>query len=297
MRRLALLLLALLPLTLRGTPALAEPSEVLRALEAPSPALGHPLGFVLYLPPGYEEGHERLPVVYLLHGAQASAADWVDQGHVQEIADWLIKAHRLPPLLIVMPEGGTNSWYIDAPDGGSGNVATAIEQDLPAYVERTWRARTDRRGRAIAGYSMGGYGALRFALMAPDRYAAAAAMSGAFWTQVTPETQFDERIQRIFQGAFGRPFDARRFVAASPMTLAGAMPHGAPVPAIYLTCGTSDRFHLDREQAVMAKRLAAMRIPVETALTPGDHDWETWSKALPAVLEFLARPFAAGVRS
>jgi enterochelin esterase family protein len=291
-RWLAVLLLAFVAL-----PAWAGPSQIERSLEAPSPALGHPLGFVLYLPPGYDSGTERLPVIYLLHGAQASAIDWVDQGHVQEIVDRLIATRRLPPVIIVMPDGGSNSWYMDAPGEGSGNVATAIERDLPAYVERTWRARSDRRGRAIAGYSMGGYGALRFALMAPDRYAAAAAMSGAFWTQVTPETRFDERIQRIFQGAFGRPFDARRFVAANPMTLAGAVPHSAPMPAIYLTCGTGDRFHLDQEQGVMAKRLAAMKIPVVATLTPGDHDWDTWSAALPAVLQFLARPFGATPKS
>jgi len=292
MRPLLALLLALL-----ASPALASPSQVLRALEAPSPALGHPLGFVLYLPPDYDEGRDKLPVVYLLHGAAASAIDWVDQGHVQEIADRLIATHHLPPVIIVMPEGGPNSWYMDAPTDGSGNVATAIERDLPAYVEHGWRARTDRRGRAIAGYSMGGYGALRFALMAPERYAAAAAMSGAFWTQVTPDTQFDDHIQRIFDGAFGRPFDARRFVAANPMTLAASMHHEGPVPAIYLTCGRQDRYHLDREQSVMAQRLAAMKIPVETALTPGDHDWDTWSNALPAVLQFLARSFVASPKS
>ncbi|MDB5363133.1 MAG: esterase family protein [Rhodospirillales bacterium] len=292
MRRLLALLLCLL-----AAPALAGPSQILRTEEAPSAALGHPLGFALYLPPDYDQGHERLPVVYLLHGALGGALDWVDQGHLQDIVDRLIAHHRLPPVIVVMPEGGPNSWYMDSAVDGSGNVATAIEQDLPAYIERTWRARTDRRGRVIAGYSMGGYGALRFALMAPDRYAAAASMSGAFWTQVTPDTRFDEHIQHVFEGAFGRPFDARRFVAANPMTLAGTMRRDGPIPAIYLTCGRQDRYHLDREQAIMARRLVAMRVPVETALTPGDHDWDTWSAALPAVLQFLARSFAAAPKS
>lgn len=288
-------LLALL-LCLAATPALAQPSQILRTEAAPSVALGHPLSFVLYLPPDYDQSHAKLPVVYLLHGALGGAVDWVDQGHLQATVDRLIAEHRLPPVIIAMPDGGPNSWYMDSAVG-SGNVATAVEQDLPAYIERTWRARTDRHGRAIAGYSMGGYGALRLALMAPDHYAAAAAMSGAFWTDVKPDTKFDEGIQRIFQGAFGRPFDARRFVAANPMTLAGAMHRGSAVPAIYLTCGRRDRYHLDREQAVMARRLTAMHIPVTTALTPGDHDWDTWSAALPATLEFLARSFAVAPKS
>ena len=291
MRRLLILLACLI-----AAPALASPSQVLRNEAAPSAALGHPLKFVLYLPPDYDLGHVPLPVVYLLHGALGGAVDWVDQGNLQQIVDQLIADHRLPPVIIAMPDGGPNSWYMDSAVG-SGNIATAVEQDLPAYVERRWRARTDRHGRVIAGYSMGGYGALRFALMAPDRYAAAAAMSGAFWTDVTADTKFDEGIQRIFQGAFGRPFDARRFVAANPMTLAGALRPGGPVPAIYLTCGRQDRYHLDQEQAIMVRRLVAMHIPVETALTPGDHDWDTWSAALPAVLEFLARSFAVAPKS
>jgi len=291
MRRLLALILCL-----AAAPALASPSQILRTEAAPSAALGHPLGFVLYLPPDYDQDQAMLPVVYLLHGALGGAVDWVDQGNLQAIVDGLIAGHRLPPVIIAMPDGGPNSWYMDSAVG-SGNVATAVEQDLPAYIERTWRARTDRRGRVIAGYSMGGYGALRFALMAPERYAAAAAMSGAFWTDVTNDTKFDEGIQRVFQGAFGRPFDAHRFVAANPMTLAGALRHGGPVPAIYLTCGRQDRYHLDQEQAVMARRLTALHIPVETALTPGDHDWDTWSAALPATLEFLARSFAVAPKS
>ena len=82
-------------LVLVAGPALAQPSQILRAVEAPSPALGHPLGFVLYLPPNYDQGHERLPVIYLLHGAQASAIDWVDQGHLQGIVDRDRKSTRL----------------------------------------------------------------------------------------------------------------------------------------------------------------------------------------------------------
>ena len=290
-RRLLVLLLWLI-----ASPAWASPSQILRNEAAPSAALGHPLSFVLYLPPDYDQGQAKLSVVYLLHGALGGAVDWVDQGNLQAIVDGMIAQHRLPPVIIAMPDGGPNSWYMDSAVG-SGNVGTAVEQDLPAYIEQTWRARTDRRGRVIAGYSMGGYGALRFALMAPDRYAAAAAMSGAFWTDVTNDTKFDEGIQRIFQGAFGRPFDARRFVAANPMTLAGSMRHDGPVPSIYLTCGRQDRYHLDQEQAIMARRLRALHIPVATALTPGDHDWDTWSAALPAVLEFLARSFAVAPKS
>jgi enterochelin esterase family protein len=296
MRRLLWLLL-LIAAPVIAAPAWASPSQVLRTAEAPSPALGHPLGFALYLPPDYDAGQQALPVIYLLHGVGAGPLDWVDQGHVQATADRLISEHRLPPVLIAMPDGGPNSWYVDAPTDGSGNVATAISRDLPAFIEQTWRARRDRLGRAIAGYSMGGFGALRLALAEPDRYAAAAAMSGAFWTRVTPDTKYEDPIQHIFGGAFGRPFDAHRFIAASPMALAAAMPRATGLPAIYLTCGQQDRYHLDREQAVMAARLTEMKIPVETALIAGDHDWDTWAKALPDVLAFLGRHFGPSPKS
>ncbi len=283
MTRLALLLTLLL------AAGVASAGEIHEGLEVPSPALDRPLGYAIYMPDGLKPD-EALPVIYLLHGVDGHVEDWISQGRLKETADQLIAEKRLPRVLIVMPEAG-NSWYVDSPAGGDGAVATAMWRDLPAAIERHYPAASGRRDRAIAGYSMGGFGAVRLALGHPERYAAAAAMSGAWWSGMKSNEHFDqarmERMKHIFGTAFGDPFSPRRFVAESPMSL--ARPMAGPIPALFLTCGTGDRFGLADEQADMVHRLEAAHIPVQAELTPGDHDWETWSAALPKVLEFLGR--------
>jgi enterochelin esterase-like enzyme len=279
--------------------ALAAPSEVHRSESFMSRALGHDLTYAIYLPADLDP-HIRLPVIYLLHGADGHGLDWVDQGHVQAAADRLIAEHRLPKVIIVMPDA-QNSWYVDSPPSGLGAMGTAIERDLPDWIESHYPARSARSGRAVAGYSMGGFGALDFALGHPERYAAVAAMSGAFWTWMKPDFQIDpvrnSHYRNLFEGAFGDPFDPKRFVANSPMDMLDHMPGTAPHPAILLICGRQDDFHLDQEQAVMEHRLEAAHLVVEAELIPGGHDWDTWSAALPTVLEFLGRHLHQPVRA
>jgi enterochelin esterase family protein len=232
-----------------------------------------------------------LPVVYLLHGRDSSAAEWLRLGQVGETLDRLVAARRVPPLMVVLPDAG-NGWYVDGPAMAA---ETAIVRDLAAHVERNFDVRRDREGRAIAGNSMGGFGAVRIALAHPERYVAAASMSGAFWTRIKPDTQIDAtmaaRLARVFSGAFGEPFDPKFFVARDPEQTARRLTPGAPHPALYLTASRGDRFRLADEQDAMELRLKAAGVDVTSAVTEGDHDWGTWSAALPDVLEFLAARF------
>jgi enterochelin esterase family protein len=260
--------------------------EISVDLSYDSPALGKPGRYSVYKPAAIAG---PLPVVYLLHGRDSSAAEWLRLGDVETTLDRLIAERRIPPLLVVLPEAA-NSWYVDGPAMA---METAIVRDLAADVERRLPARRDRAGRAIAGNSMGGFGALRIALAHPDRYAAAASMSGAFWTRVTADMAIDDtmagRLARVFSGAFGQPFDPKFFVARSPETMARDMPKGAPHPALYLTVSRGDRFRLAEEQDTMALRLRGLGFDVESAMMEGDHDWGYWAAALPETMVFLGK--------
>lgn len=276
-------------LLLVAAPAFA--GEVATGLRAPSPALGRDVEYALYSPGGPTKG---LPVVYLLHGRAGDPDEWLRMGKVRETADRLVAEGRIPRLLVVLPKAG-NSWYADSPPGGPGAFATALARDLPAHVERTTGASARREGRAVMGNSMGGQGALRFAFAHPERYVAAAALSGAFWTRVTPAMAVDgemqARLARVFEGAFGTPFDPARFVAASPLTLAARM--SAPAPAIFLTVGRGDRFGLADEQDRVEAELRRLGHAVEATKTDGDHEWGVWEAALPEALRFFARHLRA----
>ena len=162
----------------------AEAGEVRRDQQVASPALGGPLTFSVYLPDGYAPDRGPYPVVYLLHGLGANSRRGWTNGRIEEVLDGLIGAGELPGTIAIMPDAN-NSWYVDsAALGGPGDYETAIVRDLLRQVETTFGARADRGDRAVAGISMGGYGALRFAFFHPDLFGAVASLSGGLFEGV-----------------------------------------------------------------------------------------------------------------
>ena len=150
----------------------ATAGEVRRGLSAPSAALGRAIPYTLYLPDGYGASGRRYPVLYLLHGHGGTEHDWADGGGLAATLDRLIATGAAPPMLVVMPGMG-NGWYVDNPDpGGLGAMETAFLADLLPHVDRAWRTDARREARAVAGLSMGGWGAIRFAMLRPDLFAA-----------------------------------------------------------------------------------------------------------------------------
>ena len=191
----------------------ADAGEIRRELAAPSPALGRDIPYSLYLPDGHGSSAQRYPVLFLLHGLGGGEADWVTVGGLGPTLDRLIAERAVPPMLVVAPGFG-DSWYVDNPDpGGSGAVETAFLDDLVPWVDRAWRTGDKRESRAVAGLSMGGWGAMRFAMLRPDLFAAAASLSGAL---ITEDWAATPAWDGYLSGAFGRPVDLARFRAASP---------------------------------------------------------------------------------
>ncbi|MBV8650247.1 MAG: prolyl oligopeptidase family serine peptidase [Alphaproteobacteria bacterium] len=273
----------------------APQSEVREFEHLDSRALGGDLVYSLYLPPGYGQGDRRYPVLYLLHGAEGNHLEWLHTGYVRETLDKMIAEGSVAPMIVVMPDGGGNSWYVDSKDvGGPGNYATAISFDLVQHIDATLRTKAEPRYRAVGGLSMGGFGALRFAFQQPFRYVAAASFSGAFWARVTPDTVLGDWAQRIFEGSFGRPFDAARFLAQSPMTMVDQLKDVSHPPVVYLTVGDQDRYKLYNDTFELFHHMRELGLPVEMRMTAGDHEWETWAAELPDALLFIDRAFKHG---
>ncbi|MBL8691397.1 MAG: hypothetical protein JNL04_19980 [Rhodospirillaceae bacterium] len=252
-----------------------------------SPALRRPLGYALYLPPGYDGAGAALPVIYLLHGVGGDRYDWLRYGRLRETADRLIAERAIPPAIVVMPDGAVG-WWVDSEDvGGPGNYETAIDRDLVGEIERRFAARSDPGGRAVGGLSMGAYGALRFALRPPRRYAAAAGLSPALWLRIAPDTPTDERLQRVFRGAFGSPFRTDRFLALSPRAMIESMAREDVKPSIFLIAGSRDFPSLRQDTEQLSERLDRAGFSIRYRILDGGHDWQLWADALPDALTFL----------
>lgn len=288
--------LACLLLAALGAPAAGgAESRVRQSTAFDSAALGRPMAYSVYLPPGYdgEDDEEedapgrRFPVIYLLHGLGGNERDWLLGAGVDAIADDLIARGAMPPAILVMPDGGVG-WYVDsAAIGGPGDYETAIAADLIAHVDATYRTIAAREGRAIAGLSMGGYGAVRLAFFHPDLFVAAGSLSGAIFPDIPSDDDVSDLQQDLFRGAFGTPVDAGRFNAANVFGPIAELAAAGAAPPLLLTVGDDDRFRLDRGAHALFTALRDAGLPVELRITDGGHVWPLWAQQIQGVLVFL----------
>ncbi len=308
-----------------GIAVVASPGAAgtLKAFTYDSPALGQNQTAQVYVPDGAAPV-AGWPVLYLLHGLNGSATDWQTIGNIRGTLDRLIGQRAIKPLVVVMPEGG-NSWYVDSAEvNGPGNYASAISHDLPKAVESAFPVGHDRAHRAIAGLSMGGYGAFRLALAEPERYGAAAALSPAFWqnmpAEVMGKSSKDLDLIRStgyfkasdpatvtvgvdlppdgkhFGAAFGTPFDPRRFNAANVFTLLQRdVDTKKNLPELYITVGDDDSHRLWRGAFAFFETMQMNGREVEFRVTDGDHDWHCWKSSIVDALAFVDKNLAGDV--
>jgi enterochelin esterase-like enzyme len=123
----------------------------------PSKATGGTRRAYVYTPPDYERSSAKLPVLYLLHGADGDETVWTTFGRANQILDNLIAEKKASPMVIVMPFGYAYPWYAGAAgDKQRADFEKDLLEDLIPFVQANYRVFTDRDHRALAGLSMGG---------------------------------------------------------------------------------------------------------------------------------------------
>lgn len=285
-----------------------------------SQALGVKKDVVVYLPAGYAaQPTQRWPVFYYLHGLGGNEASWSDRLDLDETAD----AMRLGAI-VVMPDGD-NGFYADSTtpldydacmrDGTGLFDPTApkkstcvrtpsyeqyIVKDLIGWVDATYRTIPEKKARAIAGLSMGGFGALQLAMRHPDLFAATASHSGVdallylgpdpyvagkVVLADDPKKAPKDPITRWIVGIFGP--DIVNWRTHDPASLVEKLEPGAF--AIYLDCGTEDDFRLHNGAQYLHDLLLAKKIDHAWYLGPGKHDGQFWRERVPFSLAFLAK--------
>jgi enterochelin esterase-like enzyme len=266
-----------------------------------SPALGKLLPYSIYLPDGALGGGQRLPVIYLLHGYGGDRSQWVASGRIEPMLDAAIAAGTLPPVIVVMPSA-ENSWYVDSGRfGGPGDYETAIVRDLVGEVDRTYPTRRDRRGRAIAGLSMGGFGALRIAFRHPQRFGAVAALSPAIWKPGAhswthgPASMERRAAAAKFRRTTGKAgFDAAVMAEQVPFADVPRVAGLEEPPRIMLTVGDDDQMEHYDGTLEMFLDLRAAGLKPELRVRDGGHDWNHWRPLAKEVLAFLGAGWQPG---
>jgi S-formylglutathione hydrolase FrmB len=204
-----------------------------------SKLVGKTLPYDVYLPADYAAPATRMthyPIIYLLHGLGGHYNVWPHE----KLADYATEFR----LIIVTPEGN-DGWYTDSATMPADKYESYFLRELIPDVERRYRALATRDGRAVAGLSMGGYGALKFGVKHPDMFAFAASMSGALdaaaWTEEELKGAVGAYVARSVMRTFGAPGnetratnDIYKMFRELPAERIVALPY------FYLDCGTED---------------------------------------------------------
>ncbi|MDV6375585.1 alpha/beta hydrolase [Deinococcus arenicola] len=246
----------------------------------PSKELKRDWTYTVYLPTGYETSGLNYPVLYLLHGNGGNENDWAVQGHIQATTDALIASGEIPPTIIVMPAAGT-TWYVDRKE----RMESAFFNDMMPAVESKYRTIKQRDGRLVAGLSMGGYGALRFALLKPELFQAAALLSPAIYDPVVPETSSARRV-----GVFGEnTYDPAIWTALNYPTLWDKFLEKKIAVPMYINSGDDDDFNIEMEATRLYERLRAAKQPAELRIVNGAHVWSVWDSTIGDAMKYMYR--------
>ena len=213
----------------------------------------------VYTPPDYDKSSRtRYPVLYLQHGSGENERGWVEQGRASFILDNLIAAKQARPMLVVVDTGYAT--YAGATLGTNRSAATAafeevMIKDLIPSIDTTFRTKSGREDRAMAGLSMGGGQTLAITLKHLDKFAWIGAMSSP------PRQGFE--VAQAYDGVFR---DAKAF--------------NKQVKLLWFGAGTAEeRFH----EAAMAVHEALTKAGIRNVFyaSPGtDHEWQTWRRSL-----------------
>lgn len=290
MKKISVLLLLLV-----STFSFAQQGIVKESLKMKSSTLGKDVKYNIYLPADYDKNNRLYPVLYLLHGYTDDETGWTQFGQTPEIADKTINSGEAPPMIIVMPDAGV-TWYMNTFDGKTKFEDFFIKEFIP-YIETTYRIRSKKEFRAVAGLSMGGLGTLLYATKHPDMFTAAAPLSAAVWTdeEIVTGNLDQARYDYVFGDLYGKNLKGKErltehYYKNAPIKIVEtANAEELKKVKFYIDCGDDD-FLIKGNMALHAMMIDK-KIPHEFRVRDGGHTWSYWRTALPEVLKFVGESF------
>jgi len=235
---------------------------------------------------------KKYQTLYLLHGGGGSCTDWVRNTRIERLAEKY-------QLAVVMPEMGL-SFYADMHHGQ--RYFTYLTEELPKLMEFLFPLSARREDRFVAGFSMGGYGTLKWALNKPDFFSAAAAMSGASLTVEFFETNGYAGINSgsdnsWFYNTWGTVDMLRGSDSDTRALLERVSANQSIYPRLFCCTGTEDQYYPFTKDFMACAETLGVKIDYEES--PGGHDWDYIDAQIGRVLDWFAlkkAPAAAEVK-
>lgn len=256
-------------LVLFANPATADLKGQLTRLTMDSHSLHRKTAVYVYLPPGYDQSKERLPVVYLLHGNPGKASDWWSRGHIDQTVDNMIASGKIHPLIMVAADcfgsGGSHSHdaFLNSVDG-SLMAEDFVAHELPAWIDSRYRTIRSADARALSGLSSGGYGAINVGSKHTDLFHILVSHSG-----FCDPADEDKYVTKML-GPKGPLWDEN-----NPLKQVKSW-RGKKNLHVYLDIGNDDE--LLPENRDLAKALDQYGVDHVFSVLKGAHEWSLWQK-------------------
>ena len=220
------------------------------------------------------KGEKSFPVIYLLHGHGDNHTGWSRSGVVGKLAD----QHNV---IVVMPDGGRDSWYFDSPIEPSYRYETFVSKELIAYIDASYSTVKDRKARAITGLSMGGHGAFYLAFRHQEAFGNVGSLSGGLDIRPFPKNwNIGGRLGT--KDKFPERWEENTVINMTHLLKPGHL-------NIIFECGTSDFFY--EVNCNMHQKLLKEGIPHDFTSRPGAHNWDYWLNGIKYQFLYFADRF------
>lgn len=285
-------LLLFLSFLLCSFTAFPQGGKVIESLTFTSKS-GVKMKYSVYLPADYSVNQRSYPVVYLLHGYSDDETGWIQFGQANQIVDKGVAEGKVPPCILVIPDGRV-TWYCNSYDK-TDNWEDVFTQEFMPAIEKEYRIRAKREFRAIAGLSMGGYGALKISMRHPELFSTCVALSSGTFSDEEIVKQLDKDYDRFFGNIFGKGLKGEErlteaWKANSPLDLI----HSVPLEKLrtvryWIDCGDDD--FLFNGNSLLHIEMRKLGLPHEYRVRDGAHQWSYWRSGLATGLEYIGEGF------
>ena len=240
-------------------------------VETFSPSMNKKIKAVVVSPNSYPS-QKQFPVIYLLHGYGGNYGDWINSvPAIKDLSDQY-------QLMFVCADGNVSSWYFDSPLLPEWKYETYVATELVNWIDGRYKTIKDRKGRGIAGLSMGGHGALYLAIKHQDVFGMAGSMSGGVDFRPFPQNwKIAEKLG---------DFEANR-ENWEEHTVINMVPQIHTDLKLMIDCGFGDFFYPVNE--ALHSVLLANKIPHDYITRHGKHDWNYWREAIQYQTLFMSR--------